>query len=135
MYIHELSHWPYFSWDQPRIAALLIQVRHKQGRLIGAMESIGFHLCEQTVLQVLTQDVVKSSEIEGEILDVSQVRSSVARHLGIEQAALGLIDQHVDGVVEMILDATQHFDQPLTQERLFSWYMALFPEEKISLKK
>ncbi len=135
MYIHELADWPHFSWDQPRIAELLIQLRHEQGRLIGGMESIGFHLCEETVLQVLTQDVVKSSEIEGEILDVSQVRSSVARHLGMEQAALGSVDRNVDGIVEMILDATQQFDQPLTKERLFHWHAALFPTEMSGMKK
>jgi Fic family protein len=86
-------------------------------------------------LQTLTQDVVKSSEIEGEILDPSQVRSSVARRLGIETAALSPIDRHIDGVVQMILDATQHFDKPLTKERLFSWHASLFPEEGSDLKK
>jgi Fic family protein len=135
MYIHELPNWPHFSWNQHQIAELLIQVRHQQGRLTGGMESIGFHLLEQTILETLTQDVVKSSEIEGEILDSSQVRSSVARQLGIEQAALGLPDRHIDGVVKMILDATQNFDKPLTKERLFSWHMALFPEGRSGLKK
>lgn len=128
MYIHELPDWPYFSWDEQRIAELLVQVRHQQGRLIGGMESIGFHLREQIILQTLTQDVVKSSEIEGEKLDPSQVRSSVARHLGIEQAALVSVDRNIEGVVEMILDATQHFDRPLTRERLFGWHTSLFPE-------
>lgn len=135
MYIHELSNWPHFSWNQRRIAELLIQIRHQQGRLIGGMESMGFHLREQAVLQTLTQDVVKSSEIEGEKLDSSQVRSSVARHLGIEQAALGSVDRNIDGIVEMVLDATQNFDQPLTKERLFSWHSALFPERGSSSKK
>jgi Fic family protein len=122
MHIHELPNWPHFSWNQYQIAELLVQVRHQQGRLTGGMESIGFHLLEQTILQTLTQDVVKSSEIEGEILDSSQVRSSVARQLGIEHVALGLPDRHIDGVVKMILDATQNFDKPLTKERLFSWH-------------
>lgn len=135
MYVHELPNWPHFSWDQCKIAERLVQVRHQQGRLTGGMESIGFHLLEQTILQTLTQDVVKSSEIEGEILDASQVRSSVARQLGIEQAALGPPDRHIDGVVKMVLDATQNFDKPLTKERLFSWHMALFPEERSGLKK
>src|SRR5579872_5565190 len=128
MYIHELSDWPRFSWNHQRIAELLVQVRHQQGRLIGGMESIGFHLREQTILETLTQDVVKSSEIEGEILDSSQVRSSVARQLGIEQAALLPVDRNIDGVVEMILDATQNFDKPLTKERLFGWHRSLFSE-------
>ncbi len=135
MYIHELANWPYFSWNQHRIAELLLHVRHQQGRLIGGMESIGFHLREQTVLQTLTQDIVKSSEIEGEILDSSQVRSSVARQLGIEQAALDPIDRNVDGVVKMILDATQNFDKPLTKERLFGWHTDLFQESRSGLKK
>lgn len=135
MYIYELPSWPLFSWNQQRIAELLIEVRHQQGRLIGGMESIGFDLREQTVLQTLTQDVVKSSEIEEEMLDPSQVRSSVARHLGIEQAAVGPVDRNVDGVVEMILDATQKYDEPLTQERLFGWHTALFPEGGRTSKK
>jgi Fic family protein len=127
MYIHELENWPKFVWDQEKIASILIRVRHHQGRLIGGMESIGFHLREEAVLQALTQDVVKSSEIEGEVLDQSLVRSSVARRLGIEEAALNVVDRNVDGVVEMMLDATQKFDQPLTKERLFHWHTALFP--------
>jgi len=135
MYIHELADWPYFSWNHYRITELLVPVRHQQGRLTGGMESIGFHLREQTVLQVLTQDVVKSSEIEGEILDASQVRSSVAQQLGMEQAALSPIDRNVEGVVKMILDATQHFDKPLTKERLFDWHRALFQERWSGLKK
>src|SRR5665213_2033790 len=118
MYIHELKNWPNFSWDQERIAHLLIQLRHKQGRLIGGMESIGFQLREETILQTLTRDVVKSSEIEGEMLDQSLVRSSVARHLGMDNAALDKIDRNIEGVVKMVLDATQRFDQPLTKERL-----------------
>jgi Fic family protein len=135
MYIHELPNWPHFLWNQHQISELLVRVRHLQGRLIGGMESMGFHLLEQTILQTLTQDVVKSSEIEGEILDSSQVRSSVARQLGIEHAALGFPDKHIDGVVKMILDATQNFDKPLTKERLFGWHMDLFPEGRSGWKK
>lgn len=127
MYIHELEKWPSFIWDQKAFAELFVQLRHQQGRLIGGMESIGFHLREETVLQVLTQDVLKSSEIEGEILDPALVRSSVARHLGMECAALGKVDRNIEGVVEMLLDATQQFEQPLTQERLFKWHQSLFP--------
>jgi len=135
MYIHQLPDWPHFSWNQHRMTELLVQVRHQQGRLTGGLESIGFHLREQTILQTLTQDVVKSSEIEGEILDPAQVRSSVARHLNMEQAATFPPDRNVDGVVEMILDATQNFDSPLTKERLFSWHRALFPEGRTDFKK
>ena len=107
MYIHELENWPNFLWDRDLITAMLLRLRHEQGRLIGGMESIGFHMREETILQTLTQDVVKSSEIEGEILDQSLVRSSVARHLGIESAAVNKTDRNIDGVVEMMLDATQ----------------------------
>jgi Fic family protein len=127
MYIHELKKWPNFLWDQKKIADLLIKLRHQQGLLIGGMKSIGFHVCEEAVLQALTQDVVKSSEIEGEILDQSLVRSSVARHLGMEFSALDTVDRNIDGVVEMALDATQKFDKLLTKERLFYWHKSLFP--------
>ena len=114
MYIHELKGWPNFMWDQERLSDILIRLRHQQGRLIGRMESIGLHTRDNTVLQALTQDVVKSSQIEGEVLDQSLVRSSVARHLGMDSAALDVRDRSVDGVVEMILDATQNFGQPLS---------------------
>lgn len=127
MYIHELKNWPNFLWDREKISNLLVQLRHQQGRLLGRMELMGFRLCEETVLQTLTQDVVKSSEIEGEILDRSLVCSSVARHLGMENAALGVVDRNIDGVIEMILNATQKFDEPLTKERLLGWHAALFP--------
>ena len=119
MYIHELSNWPEFLWDSEKIAILLIQIRHQQGRLIGGMESIGFQLREEVVLETLTQDVLKSNEIEGEMLDQALVRSSVARHLGVEAAAASRADRNVEGVVDMMIDATQKFDQPLTKQRLF----------------
>ncbi len=135
MYIHELANWPTFLWDRQSITELLVSVRHQQGRLIGGMESIGFPLREETVLQTLTQDVVKSSEIEGEILDQTLVRSSVARHLGMEEAALDRTDKNIDGVVEMVLDATQRFDQPLSKERLFQWHASLFPTGRSGFNK
>lgn len=135
MYIHELKDWPRFTWDQERIAQLLIPLRHEQGRLIGGMGSIGFHVREETVLYTLTQDVVKSSEIEGELLDRSLVRSSVARHLGIESAALDPVDRNIEGVVDMMLDATQRFDQPLTEERLLGWHASLFPTGRSGFAK
>ena len=134
MYIHELEGWPNFLLDQDKLSELLIQLRHLQGRLIGGMESIGFHARDETVLQVLTQDVVKSSEIEGEILDQTQVRSSVARHLGMDIAGLNNADRNVEGVVEMMLDATQNFNLPLTKERLLSWHASLFPDVGMSRK-
>lgn len=127
MYIHELPDWPRFHWRVEALAELLASVRHRQGRLIGHMEALGFELRREAVLQTLTGDVVKSSEIEGEKLDAEQVRSSIARHLGMDIGALKPADRHVEGVVEMMLDATRRFDQPLTAERLFAWHSSLFP--------
>ena len=135
MYIHEREHWPKFLWNQKLIAELLISLRHQQGRLIGGMESIGFHFREETVLQTLTQDVVKSSEIEGELIDQSLVRSSVARHLGMDIAGINIIDRNVEGVVEMMLDATQRYEQPLTKERLLNWHATLFPTGRSGFAK
>lgn len=126
-YIHERSDWPKFHCDKKALADQLAAVRHRQGRLIGRMESLGFSLRDEAVLQTLTQDVIKSSEIEGEILDPAQVRSSIARRLGMDIAGLVQVDRNVEGVVEMMLDATQKFDEPLTEERLFAWHAALFP--------
>lgn len=135
MYIHERENWPNFFWDLEAVNSLLPPLRHQQGRIIGGMESLGFPMREETVLQTLTQDVVKSSEIEGEILDKSLVRSSVARRLGMDIAAVDTADRNVDGVVEMMLDATQKFDQPLTKERLLNWHMALFPSGRSGFTK
>ena len=126
-YIHELSDWPKFSWDYVRLAAPLPEARHLQGRIIGQMEALGFNVREEAVLRTLTDDVLKSSEIEGEKLNADQVRSSVARRLGMDIGALKPADRHVEGVVEMTLDATQRYEQPLTNERLFGWHAALFP--------
>ena len=126
-YTHELPNWPEYSWDNKVLAEKLAAVRHKQGRLIGRMESLGFSLRSEAMLQTLTQDVLKSSEIEGEILDKDQVRSSIARRLGIAIGALTPADRDVEGVVEMMLDATQKYDEPLTKERLFGWHASLFP--------
>ena len=113
-YIHELPDWPRFRWDDGRLAAPLAAARHLQGRLIGQMEALGFTIREEAVLRTLTEDVLKSSEIEGEKLDADQVRSSVARRLGMDIGGLKPADRHVEGVVEMMLDATQRYDQPLT---------------------
>jgi Fic family protein len=126
-YIHERPDWPKFRWDQQALAEQLAAVRHRQGRLIGRMEALGFPLRNEAILQILTQDVLKSSEIEGEILDAEQVRSSIARRLGLEVAGVAPADRHVEGIVEMMLDATQHYDRPLTDERLFAWHAAMFP--------
>ena len=126
-YIHELPDWPKFRWNDGRLAAPLAGTRHLQGRLVGQMEALGFRVKEEAVLRTLTEDVLKSSEIEGEKLDADQVRSSVARRLGIDIGGLKPADRHVEGVVEMMLDATQQYDQTLTAERLFGWHASLFP--------
>ena len=125
-HIHELPDWPNFRWDRQRFNTVLVAVRHEQGRLIGRMEGLGFPLQQEAVLQTLTEDVVKSSEIEGERLDKSQVRSSIARHLGLDVGGVDVLDRQVEGVVEMMLDATRNYDQPLTDERLFGWHASLF---------
>lgn len=126
-YIHELPEWPNFHWDEALLTQQLASVRHRQGRLLGRMEALGFDLRAEAVLTVLTEDVLKSSEIEGELLDKSQVRSSIARRLGMDIGALVPADRHVEGVVEMMLNATQKYAEPLTDERLFAWHAALFP--------
>lgn len=135
MYIHQNSKWPEFTWDRLKLADLLTAVRYRQGRLIGHMQALGFSLREEAMLQTLTQEVIKSSEIEGEVLDRDQVRSSLAKRLGIDIAGTVLADRHVEGVVEMMVDATQNFDHPLTSDRLFDWHAALFPTGRSGMHK
>jgi Fic family protein len=134
IYIHELKNWPQFNWNRDRLAEPLATVRHQQGRLIGHMEALGFNLRQEAELQTLTADVLKSSEIEGEKLDVEQVRSSIARRLGMD-IALKPADRDVEGIVETMLDATRHYDQPLTDERLFAWHASLFPTGRSGMHK
>ncbi len=134
-YIHELKGWPRFGWREKDLATLLAAVRHKQGRLLGRMDGLGFNLRAEANLQTLTEEVVKSSEIEGEVLARDQVRSSIARRLGMDIGALAPADRHVDGVVDMILDATERYDTPLTDERLFGWHAALFPTGRSGIAK
>ncbi|HEY5306503.1 MAG TPA: Fic family protein, partial [Pseudolabrys sp.] len=134
-YIHNLPDWPKFWWNQEGLAKLLAAVRHRQGRLIGRMQALGFPLRAEAVLTTLTEDVLKSSEIEGEILDRDQVHSSIARRLGMDVGALPPVDRNVEGVVEMMLDATQKFKEPLTAGRLFGWHAALFPTGHSGLSK
>lgn len=126
-YIHEATEWPHFRWNDERLAPRLAEVRHRQGRLIGRMESLGFDLRAEANLQTLTEEVIKSSEIEGEVLDRDQVRSSLARRLGMDIGGLIPADRNVEGVVEMMLDATQNYAAPLTADRLSAWHSALFP--------
>lgn len=134
-YIHKLPDWPQFRWSEETLSQRLAALRHRQGRLLGRMESFGFPLRAEAVLHTLTLDVLKSSEIEGEILDKEQVRSSIARRLGMDIGALAPTDRNTEGVVEMMLDATQNYDKPLTKERLFGWHASLFPTGYSGLRK
>lgn len=135
MYIHEQKNWPKFTWNTELITKILGSVRHRQGRIIGQMQSLGFRIQEETMLKALTLDVIKSSEIEGELLNQEQVRSSIARRLGIEIAGTLKVERDVEGIVEMMLDATQRFAAPLTVERLFDWHAALFPTGRSGIYK
>lgn len=126
-YIYQYEQWPAFTWDDSEIGLILGEVRHLQGKILGQMQALGFSLREEAILSTLTLDVLKSSEIEGEMLNYEQVRSSVARRLGIEFAGMVHANRNVEGVVEMMLDATQRFNEPLDHERLFGWHAALFP--------
>ena len=134
-YIYQQTKWPQFYWENDTFMVSLSTVRNMQGKLLGKMESIGFALKSEAFLQTLTLDVLKSSEIEGEILEPDQVRSSIARHLGMDVAGLVSSDKNVDGVVEMLLDATQNYEEPLTKERLFNWHCSLFPTGRNGMSK
>jgi len=134
-YIYQNDSWPCFTWDEQRLQALLGRVRHLQGKLLGQMSAIGLARREETVLSTLTLDVLKSSEIEGEMLNYNHVRSSIARKLGMEYAGMVYPDRNVEGVVEMMLDATQNYMQPLDEDRLFGWHAALFPTGRSGMYK
>ena len=135
LYIHQLPDWPRFHWDREALAAPVAEIRHRQGRLLGRMEGLGFALQKEAELETLTLDVLKSSEIEGEHLNPDQVRSSIARRLGLDAGGTEPADRHVEGVVEMMLDATQNFAAPLTADRLFGWHAALFPTGRSGMRK
>ncbi len=134
-YIHELPDWPHFVFDEALVTDKLPAITRKQGRLLGRMEALGFELQQEAELHTLIEDVLRSSEIEGEILDKEQVRSSIARRLGMDVPGLVKSDHTVEGVVEMMLDATRNFDKPLTEERLFGWHAALFPTGRSGMHK
>ena len=134
-YIHQRPRWPEFDWDSHALEAPLAAARHRQGLLLGQMRTLGFDLRNEAQLEALTTEVVKSSAIEGELLNPDEVRSSIARRLGIEAAGLPKAGRNVEGVVEMMLDATRNFGQPLTQERLFGWHAALFPTGRSGMGK
>ena len=134
-YIHELPDWPSLLWNADTLASVLADVRHRQGLLSGRMTALGFDLRAEAALTALTSDVVKSSAIEGEVLDAKDVRSSIARRLGIEHAAMPKPSRAVEGVVEMMVDATRHAGTPLTRERLFGWHAALFPTGRSGMRR
>ena len=135
MYIWERPGWPRLTWDEGRLLEPLAAARLTQGRLLGSMARLGFDLKLEAQLEALTEDVVKSSEIEGEILDRGGVRSSIARRLGVPAAAVAPADRRTEGVVEMTLDATGNLEALLTAERLFGWQAALFPTGYSGMRK
>ena len=126
-YIHEQADWANLTWNDAKLSPLLADVRHRQGRLLGRMEGLGFQLRAEASLTTLTADVVQSSAIEGELLDAAQVRSAIARRLGLDFGGTAKASREVEGVVEMMLDATRNYAAPLTAERLFGWHASLFP--------
>lgn len=134
-FIHEISSWPDFTWDDAALAAPLAAVRHRQGKLIGRMEALGFEIRDEAGLASLTGDVVTSWAIEGEALDPREVRSSIARRLGLEAGGLPKATRNVDGIVELMLDATRESGRPLTAERLGAWHAALFPTGRSGLRR
>lgn len=134
-YIYQHKNWTNFTWQEKSINTVFGEVRHLQGKIAGQMSSLGFSTKKEANLVTLTLDVVKSSEIEGEQLNYEQVRSSIARRLGLDVAGLTPFDRNVEGVVEMMLDATQNYPQPLTEDRLFGWHSALFPTGRSGMYK
>ncbi len=132
-YIYQREAWPRFTWDHPRVAQAASAAKIKQAHLLGRMAALGFDLQQDATLRTLTTEIVKSSEIEGEILNPADVRSSVARHLGMDVA--GVVDRNVEGVVTMVMDATGKYAQPLTHDRLFGWHNVLFPTQMSGLRR
>ncbi len=135
MYIWEKPDWPNFTWDETSLSKLLAHVSREQGRLLGKMEALGFNLRNEAHLRILTEDVVKSGEIEGEKLEPDQVRSSIARRLGLDVGGLVPAERDVEGVVEMMLDATGNYAKALSEERLFAWHASLFPTGRSGMTK
>jgi Fic family protein len=135
MYIYQSSGWPKFNWNIKALLIPLGKVRNLQGKLIGKMEAVGFSLREEAMLETMTIDIIKSNEIEGEILDTKQVRSFIARKLGMDISGLVPSNRNVDGMVEIILNATQNYNEPLTKERICNWHAALFPSGRSGMHK
>ena len=135
MYIYQQKDWPNFTWNKDKLFQILAEISYRQGRLLGRMEGLGFLLKSEAVLQTMTLEILKSNEIEGEFLDPDQVRSSIARRLGMDIAGLVPSDRNVEGVVEVMIDATKNFKAPLTNDRLFGWHAALFPTGRSGMHK
>jgi len=135
MYLHHSKDWPNFKWDTDTLLPYVSKVRDLQGRLLGRMEGMGFELQEEAVLEIITEDVIRTSEIEGELLNPLEVRSSVARRLGMDISGLPNASRDVEGVVEMMLDATQKYKEALTKDRLCGWHAALFPTGRSGMHK
>jgi Fic family protein len=133
MYIYEHKDWPNFIWDAKKLLPLISEVRNKQGRLLGKMASLGFELSNEANLEMLSLEIVKSTEIEGEFLEMDQVRSSIARNLGLQISNLVSSERHVDGIVDLMIDATKNYSKKLSASRLFSWHNSLFPNSKSGL--
>jgi Fic family protein len=134
-YIHECPEWPRFRYDETKLLPLVAEVRHRQGRLIGKMAGLGFQQRAEASLSNLTAEIIKSNAIEGNFLDVDEVRSSIARRLGMDTGGVTLASRDVEGVVEMMLDATRGFASALTRERLFGWHACLFPSGRSGMRK
>jgi Fic family protein len=134
-YIHQLKNWPHLQLNEQEFISLLSEVRHLQGKLMGKVELLGFELKDEANLETLIQDVLQTSAIEGEILNPEFVRSSIATRLGLEYSGLEQSDRHVEGIVELMLDATQNDNKIVTKERLFNWHAALFPTGRSGMYK
>lgn len=134
-YIYKNNDWPRFIWNADRLVPHLSAARYEQGRLIGKMQDLGYRLKEEATLAALTEETVKSSAIEGEELNPESVRSSLARHMGLEARGTRSADRNVEGIVEMMLDATEKYASPLTEERIVGWHAALFPTGRSEIRK
>jgi Fic family protein len=135
MYLYNDQNWPIFNWNSEKLLPLLSYVRNRQGKLIGNMGALGFELRNEANLEILTQEIIKSTEIEGEFLDREQVRSSIARRLGLEISGLVFSERNVDGIVDLMIDATKNFNKELNRDRLFSWHASLFPTGQSGMYK
>lgn len=134
-YIHQHAHWPDLYWDNNLLVHLIGEARNLQGRLFGKMEMLGFELRDEALLETIALDVLKSAEIEGEVYNPEMVRSSLAQRLGLEYGGTIMADRNIDGMVDMMIDATRNCFEPLTKERLFSWHAALFPTGRSGMRK